>query len=157
MKRKKKNKAFPFARYIAIALFIAVAAWLITSIIQKRNPLDLAQTGISQLNKNSTAALNQQIAEKDSIIAELKNKLSAYEGQRLDRRALVIIDTESLNMRNGASLDANIITKIPANSEVMLHYYDTNSYFIAGRSGQWAYISYAGQEGWVWGNYIREI
>jgi uncharacterized protein YgiM (DUF1202 family) len=156
-KRGAKDQGKKNLRIIYTTLFILVVGWFVISIIKKENPLKILKGGFSKLSDNSTLSLQDQLAEKDSIIAELESRLAAYEGNGISRRALVIINSETLNMRQGPSLESNIIQKIPANSEVRLMYYDTNTYYIEGESGKWAHIVYAGQEGWVWGNYIREI
>lgn len=158
MKRKQKSSKVNILKYIYIFVFILLVVWLVLSIVQKKNPLNVLKGSISELSHNSTTELQKQIAEKDSIISELENKLAVYEGSKTNnRRALVIIDSESLNMRSGPSLNSNIVDKIPANTEVQLLYFDSNTYYIDSQPGQWARIIYGESEGWVWGNYIREI
>lgn len=156
-KRGAKDQGKKILKIIYTTIFLLVVGWFVISIIKKENPLKILIGGFSKISNNSTLSLQDQLAEKDSIIAELESRLAAYEGNGTSRRALVIINSETLNMREGPSLESNIIHKIPANSEVMLMYYDTNTYYIKGESGKWAHIIYSGQEGWVWGNFIREI
>lgn len=151
---RKSSRVF---RILYLVIFLLIALWFIISIVQKRNPLELLQGSLGHLSNSSTASLQKQIAQKDSIIRELENRLASYEGSQINRRALVIINTDYLNMRAGPTLESDILVKIPANAEVKLQYYDVNTYYIEGKSGRWAHILYAGQEGWVWGNYIREI
>ena len=158
MRRKRDSKNSKLINYIYIFVFMIITAWLLISIIQKKNPLNILKGGLSELSENATTKLQQQLIEKDSIINELQNRLAAYEGSRVNsRRALVIIESETLNMRSGPSLSSDIIEKIPANSEVELLYYDSNTFYIDSQAGKWARINYAGTEGWVWGNYLREI
>jgi len=158
MKRRKENKGKKLLGWLYLVLFALVVIWFVVSIVKKKNPLDVLQGGFSQLSHNSTTALQREILQKDSIIEELRNRLAAYEGKQIDpRRALVIISTDALNMRSGPSLNTNILAKIPANSEILLLYYDSNTFYIDNQSGKWAYIRYGDTEGWVWGNYIREI
>ncbi len=158
MKRRKEKKGKKLLSWIYVLLFGLIAIWFVISIVKKKNPLEILQGGFTEISTNSTTSLQAQIAEKDSIITELRNRLAAYEGNSLEsRRALVIINSETLNMRSGPSLNTDILKKIPANSEVSLLYYDSNTYYIDNQAGKWAKIKYGGFEGWVWGNYIREI
>ena len=68
-----------------------------------------------------------------------------------------MIDSETLNMRSGPSLSSSIVLRIPANAEVNIMYFDTQTFYLNGEAGRWCRISYAGTEGWAWGNFIREI
>lgn len=156
-RRGGKEQGKRIFRLLYVSLFVLVVIWFVISIVKKKNPLDILSGGFSKMTNNSTLSLRDQIAEKDSIIAELESRLAAYEGQSVNRRAIVIINSETLNMREGPSLETNILLKIPANAEVNLMYYDTNTYYIDNEAGKWARISYADTEGWVWGNFIREI
>ena len=158
MSKRKRNKApNRNLRIASTALFLLIVLWFIISIVNNRNPLSVLQGGLSKISNDESSQLLEQIAQKDSLIAELKSKLANYEGANINRRALVIIDSETLNMRSGPSLSSNIITKIPANSEVQLLYYDVNTFYIDAEAGKWARIKYGGNDGWVWGNYLREI
>ena len=156
-KRKRAKQPNKTVRAIYAVIFVGIITWLLISIIKKQNPLNVLAGSISNISSNSDSSWESQIAEKDSIIADLRNRLAAYEGSQINRRALVIIDSETLNMRSGPSLGSNILEKIPANSEIQLLYYDNNTYYINSEAGKWAKVIYAGIEGWVWGNYIREI
>ena len=70
---------------------------------------------------------------------------------------MVIIDSETMNMRSKPSLISEIIMRIPANSEVEIMYYDTETFFLENKADKWCRIKYAGTEGWVWGNFIEEF
>ncbi len=99
----------------------------------------------------------QLIAEKDSIISALETKLAKYESQAGYKRGMVIVDSETMNLRSEPSLVSNIVMKIPANAEVDVIFYDTKTYYLKGKAGKWCKIRYAGTEGWAWGNFIEEF
>jgi len=60
-------------------------------------------------------------------------------------------------MRSEASLEGDIIIRIPTGSEVSILYYDERELLLDGAIGQWCKVKYADKEGWVWGNYIDPI
>ncbi len=157
MKRRVDQKTRKLLRWLYLIVFSVIVIWFVISIIQQRNPLDILQSGYAKISYEQSNNLEQQLAEKDSIITELQNKLAVYEGSNINRRALVIINSESLNMRAGPTLSSNIIIKIPANAEVQLLYYDSKTFYINNEAGKWARIKYGDVEGWVWGNFLREI
>ncbi len=70
------------------------------------------------------------------------------------RKARVIIDSETVNVRSEASLTSDIEFQIPNGSEVEVLFFDTEKYYLDGRQGKWCKIKYAGSEGWVWGNFL---
>jgi uncharacterized protein YgiM (DUF1202 family) len=151
---KERNQILKWASYI---IFAIIVLWLLASIIIKKSPIDLLSSTFSKIPSPTSNSMQEELMQKDSIINELKLRLEAYEGKGNYGRALVIIDSETLNMRSGPSLTSEIVTKIPANSEVEILFYDTQTYYLNSLPGKWARIKYAGQEGWVWGNFIREI
>lgn len=95
--------------------------------------------------------------KKDSIIAELEKKLASYEGMGSYKRGLVIVDSPTLNLRSGPSLSSDVVMRIPANAEVEIMFYDTETFYLNSKPGKWCRIRYAGTEGWAWGNFINEI
>ena len=70
---------------------------------------------------------------------------------------MVIIDSETMNMRSKPSLISDIVMRIPANAEVEVMFYDTETFFLDSKAGKWCKIRYAGTEGWAWGNFIEEV
>lgn len=98
------------------------------------------------------------LIQKDSIIAGLEAQLSNRQKAQLrSNRGMVIIESQTLNLRDKPSLASSILMKIPANSEVEILYYDDKTYYLENLPGKWCRIRYADKEGWVWGNYIKEF
>lgn len=134
-----------------------IAIWLIISIILKKSPSEVLSNTFSKIPTPSTSALQQELAEKDSIIELLNKKIQSYEGSGSYKRGIVIVDSPTLNMRSGPSLSSDVVLRIPANAEVQILYYDTQTYYLNSVAGKWCRIKYAGTEGWAWGNFINEI
>jgi len=95
--------------------------------------------------------------EKDSIINSLEEKLEACEGLGNYKKGIIIVDSETMNMRSEPALVSSVVMRIPANSEVEVMFYDTKTYYLNGKAGKWCKIRYAGTEGWAWGNFIQEF
>ena len=127
------------------------------SIFTQKSPIEVLSSTFSKIPTPASSALQAELLEKDSIIADLKKKLATFEGMGNYKRGLVIIDSPTLNMRSGPSLSSDVVLRIPANSEVEILFYDTQTYYLNGKAGKWCRIKYAGKEGWAWGNFINEI
>jgi len=149
---KKKN----YLRWAYIVFFCLISLWLLTSIILQKNPTEVLSSAVSKLPNPTNEAKDKTITEKDSIITSLQNELAKCKGSNFSK-AMVIIDGSTLNMRSDAALASEIVMRIPANSEVEIMFYDTETYYLNGEAGRWCRIRYAGTEGWVWGNFISEI
>lgn len=61
----------------------------------------------------------------------------------------------NLRLREGTSLNANILTSIPDKSKVVIIEYSNKVDLIDGQSGNWYKIKYDDKTGWVWGNFIK--
>lgn len=152
--QKARNPLFTWGYLVAFAI---IAIWLLTSIIAQKSPTEVLSSFFSKLPNPAIADKEQMIAEKDSIISALEAKLAKYESQAGYKRGMVIVDSETMNLRSEPSLVSNIVMKIPANAEVDVIFYDTKTYYLKGKAGKWCKIRYAGTEGWAWGNFIEEF
>ena len=123
----------------------------------QKSPVALLSNTFSKIPTPISNAIQQELLEKDSIIAELQKKLATFEGRGNFKRGLVFIDSPTLNLRSGPSLTSNIAMKIPANAEVEILFYDTETFYLNSKPGKWCRIRYVGNEGWVWGNFVNEI
>lgn len=153
---KPNNKKNNYFRWAYIVFFCLISLWLLTSIILQKNPTEVLSSAVSKIPNPTNEAKDKTILEKDSIIEALKAELSKCKGSNFSK-ALVIIDGSTLNMRSEAALTSKIVMRIPANSEVEIMFYDTETYYLNGEAGRWCRIRYAEKEGWVWGNFISEI
>lgn len=155
--RYGQKQSNPILRWAYIVVFGLIAIWLITSIIAQKSPTEVLSSFFSKLPNPTTANQAKQIAEKDSIIASLQAKLDALEGHGKFKKGMVIVESETMNLRSEPSLVSNVVMRIPANSEVEVMFYDTKTYYLNGKAGKWCKIRYAGVEGWAWGNFIEEF
>ncbi len=62
----------------------------------------------------------------------------------------------NLRMRDRPSLNSNIITRIPDQSQVIIIETSDMIDSVNGQSGNWYKIKYKSKIGWVWGNYIKQ-
>lgn len=152
--QKQQN---PIFRWVYLVLFAFCAIWLTTSIIAQKSPTEVLSSFFSVIPNPGIKNHEKQIAEKDSIIADLQKQLAAFQGQGKYKRGMIIVDSETMNLRSEPSLVSNVVMRIPANSEVEVMFYDTKTYYLNGKAGKWCKIRYAGTEGWAWGNFIEEF
>ncbi len=155
--RYQKNNKQNILRWGYIIFFGLISTWLVASIIMQKSPSEVISGAFSKIPNPTGSAKDALIKEKDSIISDLETKLANCTGANGFKRGLVIIDSETLNMRDKPSLSSSIVLRIPANAEVKIMFYDTETYYLNGNAGRWCKINYAGTEGWVWGNFISEI
>ena len=122
-------------------------------VIKKLFESDLAPDDIRRLNKTELIEL---VNNKDSQISQLQQSLDSCLNDDGYQKAIISTSSETLNMRDGPSLESNVILEIPSGSRVSILYYDDRDLFLDGAMGKWCKISYAEEEGWVWGNYLTE-
>lgn len=154
--KKNSNNKKNYLKWGYIVFFCLISLWLLTSIILQKNPTEVLSSAVSKLPNPTNEAKDKTIVKKDSIISALQDELAKCKGSNFSK-AMVIIEGPTLNMRIEASLTSDIVMRIPANSEVEIMFYDTETYYLNGEAGRWCRIRYAGAEGWVWGNFISEI
>ncbi len=155
--RYGQKQSHPALRWVYLVVFSLSTLWLLSSIITQKSPTDVLSSIFSKLPNPTVENSKTIIASQDSIINQLTEELENCKGTGNFKRGMVIIESETLNMRDEASLTSNIVIRIPANAEVDIVYYDTQSYILQGKMGKWCKIRYAGTEGWVWGNFIQEF
>ncbi|NNE27476.1 MAG: SH3 domain-containing protein [Saprospiraceae bacterium] len=145
-------------RWLYFVIFGLISVWLISSIILKESPANVIRNIFSKMPGTDEVPCETLIIQKDSIIQELQAQLENFgKTSFTSKRGIVIIDSQTLNMRDKPSLSSEILMKIPANSEVEVLFFDSQVFYLEGLPGRWCKIKYAEQEGWVWGNYIKEI
>lgn len=156
-KRYGQKPTNPLLRWGYIIIFGLIAIWLLLSIFMQKSPVEVLSSTFSKIPTPASSALQQELLEKDSIIKELQKKLATFEGRGNFKRGLVIIDSPTLNLRAKPSLNSEVIMRIPANAEVEILYYDTETFYYQNKPGKWCKIRYVDNEGYAWGNYINEI
>lgn len=157
----RKNRGKPkWKSIISYVVFGLVSIWLLASIYLGVSPIDIIKKGFVSIGSvgggDTIESLKAEIAEKDSIIQALT--LQRNNSETIGHtKAIVKVSSNTLNMRDKASLSSDIILQIPTESEVSILFYDTETYFLQEKPGKWCKIKYAGVEGWVWGNFLLEI
>jgi len=96
-----------------------------------------------------------QINQRDILIDSLRSKLKEFDKLKSHKRALVNVESGTLNMRNKPQLASTIVAKIPDSSYVDVLYFDTNYYYLNGKRGRWCKVKYADTTGWVWESFIK--
>lgn len=136
--------------------------WLLTSIVVSKDPISTISDLFSSNDESLQAIISydtlyaQHQRQSDSI-SILTEELAICNGQKQYKRAMIDIESSTVNMRSKASLNSEIIMQIPNRSIVQVLYYDTERFVLNQKYGKWCRISYAGTEGWIWGNFIREL
>ena len=151
---RKKDNRFSIIGYV---LFGIIALWLLASIYLELSPIEIIKKGVSTVgsSKETVESLKIKILEKDSIINALESQLKGR--NQAVKKAIVKVSGNTLNLRSEPSLVSEVILHIPSESQVDILFYDTETYYLDGKAGKWCKISYTGQEGWVWGNFLLEL
>lgn len=154
---KNNRKKPPYKSILSYFFFGLMFTWLIVSIYFEVSPIDILKKGVVSIgsvgNTKTIESLELELLKKDSIIMALEQQLNISNTDGL-KKAIVKVSSSTLNMRDKASLASDIVLQIPVESEVDILYYDTETYYLEGKQGKWCKIKYAGQEGWVWGNFL---
>ncbi len=162
-KRRKYNKRSPFWSWLSFIIFGVIIALLGYSVVVKKSPAavlsslfssDLPADDLRRLNKDE---LIQQVEEYQGAIANLENQLADCQNDDGYTKGIIETSSPTLNLRSEPSLESDIILKIPTKSKVSILFYDDRELVLDGAKGQWCRVIYAEHEGWVWGNYVREI
>ncbi len=111
--------------------------------------------GDSIVHLPSRQSLIDSLDKKDEIIDSLRMELKKYEKLKTHKRALVNVESGTLNMRAKPQLASSIVAKIPDSSFVDVMYFDTRYYYLNGKRGRWCKVKYADTTGWVWESFIQ--
>lgn len=159
----EQRNSIPWLSYALIALFSLLAAWLLIALIRGENPIGLLKKGIEKTNQIGTNPIDEndpaqlKVDSLHKVIDSLRRKIEILEGTEDMATAIVRVQTSQLNVRALPSIAAELAFKIPPNNEVKIMEYDSKTYILDGKSGQWCKILYRGNEGWVWGNYLEIV
>jgi len=115
---------------------------------------ELPADDLRRLNK---AELIQKIEDAQTTISNLETQLANCQNDDGYTKGIIETSSPTLNLRSEPSLESAILLKIPTQSKVSILYYDERELVLDGAMGKWCRVIYAEQEGWVWGNYIKEI
>ncbi len=136
--------------------------WLLLSSLWQKSPTQFLTDAFRYVKGESSVykSPSEQMATldiyKDSI-AVLHKKMSDLKNQTPYRKAIVVTEANSLNMRASSSISGEVVIKIPDSSMVEILYYDQEVLVLDGETGKWCKIKYADKEGWVWGNYLEIV
>lgn len=159
MKRQKK----PISKiwtWVSFVIFGAIIVLLATSLIQKRSPAKVLSALFSTKKVESDLATYDKkdliavITEQAARIDSIESRLNGYIRDFGSGRGRINVNVEALNMRSEPSLSGEVLDRIPNGTIVGILYFDSKEQYLDGATGSWCRIKYAGQEGWVWGNYL---
>lgn len=155
--RRKESKFTPQRGLIGLIIFLSI--WMLLSVLKDMNPAELIGSIFSNdkdpSQKHTKAELYTQVQEREATIDSLHRTIAKF--QKEYKRAMIDVESESLNMRDMPSLSSAILLQIPDSSNVDILFYDKEEFVLDGKYGRWCRIKYADQEGWVWGNYLLEL
>ena len=160
MKRKRGNKKRTGIWFLTI-LFVIALIIIGFSIYLKQPPDISSKYLLNKLTGNSVKlpptvdSLLKEIDKKDILLDSLINKLKKYEGLNIHKKALVNVESGSLNMRSKPNIASNIVIRIPDSTVVDFLYFDPNYYYLNGNKGRWCKVKYADKEGWVWDGFLQ--
>lgn len=150
--RRKTNRNY---WWILAVFFVGVAAWLLLSIIQGKNPIELFQSETqvesSEIPYDSLQSLLE--IEKQNTI-KLESELTLFKSNAQVKS--VEIDNGTLNLRSEPNTTASIIDDIPSGKQINVYYCLPDSFNIAGNRGTWCKVRHNSVEGWVWSSYIKK-
>jgi hypothetical protein len=144
---------------ISIILFL----WILLSSIFQYSPTFLLKAtwvymfGEAGSEYPNYGELQRENLRKDSSLVELEQAFKMLKKSSNYQQALVNVDSDYLNMRAKPVLGADVVAQLAVGTVVELLYYDSETHRIGGEYGKWCKIRYGGEEGWVWGNYLKLI
>lgn len=97
------------------------------------------------------------VQNRDRQIDSLEKVIDSFKVIEENDYARVEIDSDELNVRSAPSINSQVKFKIADSTIVEILLFDSESFVIAGESGKWCKIDYAGEQGWVWGNYLQKV
>lgn len=158
--RRRRNKGFNY-KLLFGALGLLCFLLIVSSIWRQVSPDNVIKDAFYSISGNSekisknASSYHLALAEKDSLIVKAQKALDECQNKQIYRVGIIDIESETVNVRSKSSLVSDIILQIPNGSEVQILYFDTEKFYLDGKQGKWCRIIYAGQEGWVWGNFVR--
>ena len=160
-RNRKKSNLSTFTKLI-YGLLVLSLLWIALSVLADRSPIHTVSSVKNMFseksNKNLSRTELQNIVKKQEVrIDSFAQVLEDLKARKKYDSGMIDVGSEYLNMRNQPSLSASILLKIPDSSIVDILYYDTNTFTLEGKSGNWCRIKYADEEGWIWGNYLRSL
>ena len=157
---KERSKIWPWVSFVVFGLIVALLGY---SVFTQQSPVkvlktmfasDLASDDIRRLTKTELVALVEEI---EATLVALNEELDQCKTGDGFQKGIINTSSATLNMRSEASLESEIVIRIPTGSKVSILYFDERQLFLDGAMGQWCRIKYADQEGWVWGNYLDKL
>ena len=158
--RRKSGR--PISEWLGASVLAMLLLLLISSIWTEKDPVNMVKSLMSGDSQKSESQLPYDTLvnihdRQHKKILKLEEELAICNGQKQYKRGLIDIESNTVNMRSQASLSSDIVLQIPDSSIVQILYYDTERYILNEKFGKWCRISYAGTEGWVSGNLVKEL
>lgn len=159
-KRKTKRRHSKIWTWISFLVFAVIISILAGALITRQTPaaflskLFTHKKQDSDYTDRSKKDLILLLESRDSIVTRMAGELNLMRKRCGLGLATVIVDNEALNMRTEPSINAEIKTRIPNGSSVVVLEYADEEVFLNGQKGQWVFIEFSGDRGWAWGNYL---
>ncbi len=159
--RKRRKTGNIILTWVLFLLLVLSLTLIGLSIYFEQVPDKTADLVIKKINGDSILILPsresmiQDINKKDELIDSLRIQLKELEKLKSHKRALVNVESGTLNMRNKPLLASSIVAKIPDSSYVDVLYFDTHYFYLNGKRGRWCKVKYADTTGWVWESFIK--
>ena len=159
----KKNQGFSSRKFTIFLLFVSII-WLFLSMIADRSPLRTV-TAMGELFSNSPDPIShysrdlllKEVAKRDRSIDSLKLVIEDFSIIREKDQAIVMIESDKLNVRESPDIKSAVLFRIPDSTLVNILMFDTEPYVIDGKTGNWCKVEYESEQGWVWGNYLKKV
>jgi len=162
-RRNRYQKRSAVWSWVSFLIFGAIIVLLGYSAFTRKSPAkviksmwasDLPEDDVRRLNKSE---LITKLEEAEAQISDLEIQLQSCKTDDGYTKGVIETSSPTLNLRSDPSLESEILLRIPTNSRVSILYYDERRLILDGAMGQWCRVKYVDQEGWVWGNYVREV
>lgn len=158
--KKKGISKFKLITFSAIVMLI----WLILASLANRSPIQTISSIKQLFSQDPDPVLNYsrdellyEVRQQDAHIDSLLEVIKSFSVIKKNDNAIVKIDSEELNVRSAPSLNSKVLFKLPDSTLVDILLFDSEVFTIGGKQGNWCKILFAGEQGWVWGNYLQKV
>lgn len=158
--KKKGISKYKLITFSAIFMLI----WLLLSSLADRSPIRTVSSIGQLFSPDPEPEINygrnellSSIRQRDRQIDSLHEVIKSFSVIKQNDKAMVMIDSDELNARSAPSISSKILFKLRDSTLVDILLFDSETYSIGGKSGNWCKIEFGGEQGWVWGNYLQKV
>ena len=158
--KKKGISKYKLITFSAIVMLI----WLFLSSLADRSPVRTISSIGQLFSQDPDPVINygrhellSTVRQRDRQIDSLEAIIKSFSVIKKNDKAMVKIESDELNARSAPSINSKILFKLPDSTLVDILLFDSETFTISGKSGHWCKIEFAGEQGWVWGNYLQKV